>query len=353
MNKENNVKMMATPHLPPCDPKDDSFLIIDLEKKIENNELITPNPNILGMDSENHSKQMKFLFPSSAQSQFTSRTHYEDRMLVPEQKSQKKVSFLKNQLHDISFREGPQEIDRSGLESASTTRPLLNNGSMLLARRFINNLKKAAYLRSLPANGGFLKNDISYFPQNTTGNKGNLIFFWRYFKNMLCWEEKFRIELQKSLKIYTIHPFRKFKICWDLFLFLNTLFLFFYVPFTIGFEWGSTEIGDNIEISELVILLLDIFLTLNTSYVENGILIRDRFKICSLYIKENLILDLLAIFSLLGKNDHFASEMDQRDNSFIILKMMIYVRMKMFQARYNKIKEYMALSSRHKGSNIS
>jgi len=328
----------------------DCILFIDLEKKPENDRqnsnllFSKKNNQVFSIENEPFAKQSNLFSQHSHSNRRYSKQSYDESFHLSEKKPHNASVFLKK--HLVEEKKFP--------ESLLLDSPQTNSGTglrLILVRKFINNLKKAAYLRNLPPNAGVLVNDMSYYDHVMPSNKGGLFFFLYLLRNFICWEEKFCIAFKKSLKAKTIHPFGKRKICWDLFLFLNTLFLFFYVPFSIGFEMGSEQNRDIIEKIELFICLVDIFLTLNTSNVENGILIKDRIKICSNYLKTNVLLDILAIFSLVCKDDHFPSSNSEPDHRYVILKMMIYVRTKMFQERYNKIKEYLGLSSKLKGSN--
>ena len=100
--------------------------------------------------------------------------------------------------------------------------------------------------------------------------------------------------VSKFLSLPTFHPFQKICITWDALIFLNTLFLFFYIPLKDGFDIMDDEEIRVFEGMEIVVYLLDLIVNLNTSQFIDGFLIENRRRIWVNY-QNQFIYDFLAI----------------------------------------------------------
>ena len=116
-----------------------------------------------------------------------------------------------------------------------------------------------------------------------------------------------------------------------------------------SFEFLEPMDRENFEKVQFVIYLIDIIINLNTSFIENGVLIEERMKVFSNYIQRFFIWDFLTIISLAGKNNYFPHEMNDHKNVLIFLQLLFFTKIKLFQVRYNHIKEIFCLDTKLKG----
>ena len=121
-----------------------------------------------------------------------------------------------------------QSVIPISYNSEETARPLINrmnNAVQLHARKLLSGLKRLANLSIPSTEQTHLINDLAASNSLSTNDiKENV-------------ENTFIYRLYKKITLNPIHPFEKHKICVDIFLFLNTLLLFFYIPFTMGFDF--------------------------------------------------------------------------------------------------------------------
>lgn len=242
--------------------------------------------------------------------------------------------------------------------------PLLQKSASLLkninVRKFIHKIKTSANLHKLILpNVALLLNDASYFIS------GKMPRFLGNFGRMLSLIQK-RTEFLSSFILFgkvlkllhfiynfgTFHPFGKIKIIWDIFLVFNSLLLFFYIPLTLSFKSIFNENHTQFfNILQFGIYLFDICLNFNTGYIDNGVMVKERVKVWKQYLKSGFIFDLIAVSSLVIKNDEFNAESwNAVDQKISLFQMLFFVRVKNFSNRFSKIKEFFCLDSKHKGS---
>ena len=233
----------------------------------------------------------------------------------------------------------------------------LINASHIIAKKFINKMKKTANLNNLDyLDAASLLNDLSHVKiiiKKTSKIKRKLIQTIKTILNIILpyiYKGNSKGFFQKTLKIKIIHPFENLKILWDIFILINTLVMFFYIPFTMSFNYLPETERDRLNLMEFIIYVMDILITLNTGCVENGSIIKDRKKILINYAKRYLFSDIFAISSLIAKNDDFYG--DHEDPKMFILQFLFFARIKSFRTRFNKIKEYFCLDSKLKGNYI-
>jgi len=78
------------------------------------------------------------------------------------------------------------------------------------------------------------------------------------------------------------------------------------MPLKICFDITFTDLDLKwLYITPLIVLSLNVLITLNTAFYEEGVIIKDRNKIFRRYIRQNLIPDLLGTAALIvgEKND--------------------------------------------------
>ena len=163
---------------------------------------------------------------------------------------------------------------------------------------FVARLKELSSLRKIPslfsAQCYETINDLAYFPRNVENKALDLS---RKFL------ESFRIFalLKKVLKeflrnpLYVIHPYQNFKIFWDLTQFSIMIFLFFYIPMDIVFDYANSK---NVRLFFGILMLIDNILRFSTAYFYHGKLITDRKKIFKAYAP-HFLLDLLTQISMI------------------------------------------------------
>ncbi len=227
-----------------------------------------------------------------------------------------------------------------------------NFNSQIMARKFVQSLRKTANLhKNVIMNANLLMNDLTYIRarKKVIRTKGKMmkIFYWLrdIFISFFC-KDPLKKFLNRIAVIETIHPFERAKICWDIFVFLNTLILFFYIPFTLSFNFLSEKQKDFFEIPQIGIYLIEVLVTLNSAYIDNGLIIKNRKKILSRYLNECFLTDIVSVFSLFAKHGIFSDE----EGSHSILKWLFFVRIKIFRAKFKTLKEYFSLDSKPKGN---
>lgn len=229
-------------------------------------------------------------------------------------------------------------------------------------RKFVHKIKTSAHMHKLiMPNVALLLNDASYFISEKIPN------FLVNFGNMLTLVQKKAeflssfILFGKMIKLFqfvynfeTFHPFGKIKIIWDIFLVFNSLLLFFYIPLTLSFKsiFNENHI-QSFNIFQFSIYLFDICLNFNTGYIDNGVMVKERVKVWKQYLKSGLIFDLIAVSSLVIKNDEFNGQSwNAADQKISLFQMLFFVRVRNFRNRFAKIKEFFCLDSKHKGFEI-
>ena len=145
--------------------------------------------------------------------------------------------------------------------------------------------------------------------------------------------------MEKCLTMPMIHPFKKFRITWDFLIFLNTLFLFFYIPLTTCFDILDYNANVAFESIEIVIYVVELIINLNTAQFIDGVLVENRMKIWLNYKKKFLILDVIALISLI------ATKRDATHSSFrnSLMSFAFYAKFKIFKAEFYKIKEFFSV----------
>ena len=126
-----------------------------------------------------------------------------------------------------------------------------------------------------------------------------------------------------------IHPYHKFKVFWDLIHFFLMIFLFFYLPLDIIFEFDASR---NIRFGLCGLMLFDNFLGFSTAYFYHGKLITDRKKIFKAYIS-GFLLDLITQMSLI----YDVPNADDTNVSRKFIKLIFLVQYRKFKQIYNTL----------------
>ncbi len=164
-----------------------------------------------------------------------------------------------------------------------------------------------------------LVGDKSYVKQNK--NTKIPVFLWNCMKKACLNHSQF----------FIIHPYQNFKIFWDIIHFCLMIFLFFYLPLDIIFEYKWSKI---MRFLFNALFLFDNCLGFSTAYFHHGKLITDRKKIFQSYFY-NFILDLITQLSLIY--DIFLVEGDERDMKRKFIKLIFLVQYRKFKRIYNTL----------------
>ena len=159
--------------------------------------------------------------------------------------------------------------------------------------------------------------DKSYFKQNQSTK------IWNFLK------KAYKICLNHH-QYFIIHPYQNFKIFWDMIHFCLMIFLFFYLPLDIIFEYKWSKI---LRFLFNALFLFDNCLGFSTAYFHHGKLITDRKKIFQAYFY-NFILDLITQSSLIY--DIFFIE-DETDVKRKFIKLVFLVQYRKFKRIYNTL----------------
>ena len=167
-----------------------------------------------------------------------------------------------------------------------------------LVLRFIEVLLKFSYLKKFPHH--ISKQVYEIIGDNAHYQNKNQKKFTGYLLKIL---ESFDCCLRQIKRIgsffhhhqFIIHPYKNYKIFWDFLHFMLMIFLFFYLPLDIVFEFESSK---YIRIFLSFFMIFDNFMGFSTAYFKHGKLITDRKRIFKAYIG-NFMFDLFTQISLI------------------------------------------------------
>lgn len=136
---------------------------------------------------------------------------------------------------------------------------------------------------------GHFINDLSHFPQpKPISEKKNVIYVF------------FLIKLQylfKKIKKFPVFdPYSNERLLWDVLNLIIITFFMFWLPFELCFVH---YLDYDVYLSAFFVFFIDIFVNMNTGYLINGYLIKNRKEIFSYYFKNFFFADLISIFPLL------------------------------------------------------
>jgi len=232
------------------------------------------------------------------------------------------------------------------------------NTSQILTKKFITLLKRNANLNTIlsPKIVSFLQ-DLSYFhipSEFSTRKKGKLGLMFNWIKKKATpffvneKNKNFWLKIKKST-MRSINPFDRMKIFWDIFLFVNTLLMFFYIPLTLSFQFLNDSDRDTFHYTEFVVYIFDLCINFNTGYIDNGVVVKERKKILKNYLKGVLVFDIVAMISLIAKNEDFYNGDGDPNDKFLFFQLFFFALFPSLQAKFNRIKEYFCLDSKVKG----
>lgn len=182
-------------------------------------------------------------------------------------------------------------------DSSATVKKSLNT--------FVARLKELSSFRKIPSIFSpqcyETLNDLAYFPKNVENKALDLSRKFLESFRIFALFHKFFKEFMRNPD-YVIHPYQNFKIFWDLTQFSIMIFLFFYIPLDIVFDFYNSK---SFRLSIGMLMLVDNILRFSTAYFHHGKLITDRRKIFKAYAP-HFLLDLLTqicmIYDLLLNN---------------------------------------------------
>ena len=210
---------------------------------------------------------------------------------------------------------------------------VINNVKM-----FVTKIRKAGYLNNLTTLRPFdlkIINDYSHVvEENQRDYSIKRNHFLYYFFRLIVHFFDFPIF---SLNIPLIHPYNKFKLLWDVFIYIVTIFLMFFIPFEIAFQSEVIEIyGKYFSCA----LLLDMFFEMNTLSFLYGSEVRNRKQIFFNYWKSYFFPDLIALMSIIcGSKEFLGGSFMKHMTLFFFSKIFTLMKvskrlMNRFQIRY-------------------
>ena len=126
---------------------------------------------------------------------------------------------------------------------------------------------------------------------------------------------------------FLFHPEHPLKLAWDLCIFTQTLFLSYWIPFSLSFL--QEQVPSEMAFFELVItcfFLCDIIVTFNTSPYHKGSLLKSRAKIAKTYLKQAFWLDFFSSFPFDWLFDPPSSSKSSSNSFLSIIRMLKFVR---------------------------
>ena len=209
----------------------------------------------------------------------------------------------------MHFRDGEQKNENRDLLNEL----LLKEDSTVLpfVKRFINKLKNSSSVRNLsqmkPITFKILS-DSSYFFQEfqkkqefreATAPKKCFLLVRNFYESKINQlKRNFLTQCFANFflgNIMVFHPYHYLKILWDLTHLVIIISWFFYIPLIMAFE-EIQEIDRYFSFSTFIFLIVDIFLSCNTSYFINGMVERNRKRIISHYFHYHFFLDAITVF---------------------------------------------------------
>lgn len=126
---------------------------------------------------------------------------------------------------------------------------------------------------------------------------------------------------------YLFHPEHPLKIIWDLCIFIQTLFLSYWIPFSLSFLQDQVPYEMNIfEIIITCFFLCDILITFNTSLYSKGSLIKNRLEIIKRYLKSAFFIDFISSFPLEWLFSSPLSNSNSSNSFLSIIRLLKFVR---------------------------
>lgn len=217
--------------------------------------------------------------------------------------------------------------------------PKLN--SKKTTKSLVYNLKKLKHPLKKPKIPPCLMNDLAYDKENDCKQSSYWMKMFFFMKRQFL----FKSLISKNIINHKIHPFKTFLIFWDVFMFFNTLALFFYIPILIDFDVFNKISANTIKAFEIFFFLIDGFIRMNTSQIRNGVLIESRIQILWFYMKKHFILDLIAFIALI-----FLTSEPSQDLSLIsrLTPLLFFSKLKSFKMNLEKLKEFISFKNQKK-----
>ena len=116
-------------------------------------------------------------------------------------------------------------------------------------------------------------------------------------------------KISKKINIPVITPNSKLKLGWDFLVMVTVLYKFFSISIHLCFfslpiskdifSASSYHLNVLENIYMVIVMVLDIVLTLNMAYYENGIVVNDKHLIKEKYINTHFVFDLFPLFACL------------------------------------------------------
>lgn len=269
--------------------------------------------------------------------------------------AQKKASYdenTSNEPDDIQKKPEPQNLDKISNDFPAKPAAKTKPKSLRTVKKFILKMKQSIKPIKLPLNSFF--SDLACPNPNRRFSDERKRFeklyrLTRYLRKIISSVMNFPLLnniVSKFLSLPTFHPFQRMCITWDALIFLNTVFLFFYIPMKAGFDIMDDQEIRVFEGLEIVVYLLEFIVNLNTSQFIDGFLIQNRWKIWA-YYQNQFIYDFLAILSLILSKRETIKEATFFD---YFMNMIFFLKFKALKKEFYKIKEFFALKIHMKGS---
>jgi hypothetical protein len=152
---------------------------------------------------------------------------------------------------------------------------------------------------------------------------------------------------------FIIHPDSAFKIIWDILSLFFVVYQCLMIPFRISFDYEPSDGLNYFEVIQDMFFLVDIILTFNTGFYNNGLIILTRWEIIMNYLKFWFFLDLAASipYSMFISTDFYFnnsleamqnSQSNQKKNLFNLFKFTRLVRILRI-VRLFKIKKFLRM----------
>lgn len=169
-------------------------------------------------------------------------------------------------------------------------------------------------------------NDTTYFPEHKESFPRVHNRFMRGFlikgTSFLHWLNKFPV----------FDPYENTRVVWEVVNLISIIFFLFRLPYEVGFK---DFISEGWCVFFFVLFLIDMFVNVNSAYLINGYLIKDRKTIAKHYLSNFFILDAISIICFLVPRP--TPQADYVNTVYFVTQWLFFLRirnLKIYYARF-------------------
>lgn len=171
-------------------------------------------------------------------------------------------------------------------------------------------------------------NDLTYFPENSESFPRVHNRLMRSFlingTIFLHWLDKFPV----------FDPYENTRVVWDVVNLISIIFFLFRLPYEVGFK---DFIPEGWCVFFFILFLIDMLVNMNSSYLVNGYLIKDRKTITKHYLSNFLVLDAISIICFLVPRP--SPQADYVNTVYFVTQWLFFLRIRNLKLYYGRFLE--------------